>query len=106
MLVTSTRYDPSTPYEGAVLVAELLPNSRLLTVDGWGHTTLFLSKCATQAESDYLVYGILPEDGKVCTQDLAPFPAQLARTLKVDDAREKRARAMSSIISGQIRSAQ
>lgn len=81
VLVASTLYDPATRYEGAVTVANLLPNSRLLTVNGWGHCTLFLSQCADQAVSDYLVDGTLPEEGTVCNQDWVPFtglPAAVA----------------------------
>ena len=73
VLVASTLYDPATRYEGALTVAGLLPNSRLLTVDGWGHTTLFLSQCADQAISTYLLDGTLPDEGTVCAQDWIPF---------------------------------
>lgn len=73
VLIASTLYDPATRYEGALRVADLLPNSRLLTVNGWGHATLFLSQCADQAVSDYLVDGTLPLEGTVCNQDWVPF---------------------------------
>ena len=73
VLVTSTLYDPATRYEGAVTVDKLLPNSHLLTVEGWGHTTLFLSACATQIASDYLVDGVLPGKTSTCRQDFPPF---------------------------------
>ena len=46
VLVVGNRFDPATRYEGALTVDALLPNSRLLTVEGWGHTSLFLSACA------------------------------------------------------------
>lgn len=73
VLVTSTRYDPATRYEGAVLVDKLLPNSHLLTVEGWGHTTLLLSDCATQIGADYLLNGRLPGKTSTCRQDFPPF---------------------------------
>ena len=38
---SATRFDPATPYHGAVTVDRLLPRSRLLTLAGWGHTSLF-----------------------------------------------------------------
>lgn len=41
VLVVENTYDPATRYEGAVVVDRLLPRSRLLTVHGWGHTSLF-----------------------------------------------------------------
>lgn len=87
VLVVGTRFDPATRYEGAEVVADLLPNSSLLTVEGWGHTSLFLSMCADQAVADYFLTGVPPADGSVCTQDVAPFPAAgvAARTLSADD---------------------
>ena len=42
VLVVGNRFDPATPYAGAIKVASLLPGSRLLTVNGWGHTSLSL----------------------------------------------------------------
>lgn len=73
VLVVGTRFDPATRYEGAVTVNGLLPNSSLLTVNGWGHTSLFLSQCADQAVAIYLLTGITPPPGAVCSQDLVPF---------------------------------
>jgi pimeloyl-ACP methyl ester carboxylesterase len=60
-------------YEGAQIVANLLPNSRLLSLNGWGHVSLFLSQCADQAVADYLLDVTLPAEGTVCHQDLMPF---------------------------------
>ncbi|MBT8080461.1 MAG: alpha/beta hydrolase [Gammaproteobacteria bacterium] len=73
VLVTSTVYDPATRYEGAVTVDKLLPDSHLLTVEGWGHTTLLLSDCATQIGADYLLHGTLPGRTSTCRQDFPPF---------------------------------
>src|SRR5262249_26289385 len=39
VLVIGTRYDPQTAYRSARRVARLLGNARLLTFDGYGHTT-------------------------------------------------------------------
>jgi pimeloyl-ACP methyl ester carboxylesterase len=94
VLVVGTAFDPATRYEGAVTVAGLLPNSRLLTVNGWGHTSLFLSVCADEAISAYLLSGTPPAPGLTCEQDLVPFldfgaasasasPAALGRALMV-----------------------
>ena len=47
VLVVGNLFDPATRYEGAVTVSSLLPNSRLLTLHAWGHTSLLLSQCAT-----------------------------------------------------------
>ncbi len=73
VLVMSTAYDPATPLHGAVSVNGMLPNSALLTVEGWGHTTLFLSACADAAVSSYFLTAVPPADGTVCTQDFSPF---------------------------------
>jgi pimeloyl-ACP methyl ester carboxylesterase len=73
VLVVGNLFDPATRYQGAVTAASLLPNSRLLTVHGWGHTSLFLSTCATDAEGQYLVDLTLPPVGTVCEQDHVPF---------------------------------
>ena len=73
VLVVGTQFDPATRYEGAVTVAGLLPHSRLLTVHGWGHTSLFLSQCADEAIARYLVALDLPTPGTVCEQDHVPF---------------------------------
>ena len=72
VLVVGTRYDPATRYEGAEAVRALLPNSSLLTVEGWGHTSLFLSRCADRVVSRYLLTG-RARDGVVCSQDFDPF---------------------------------
>jgi pimeloyl-ACP methyl ester carboxylesterase len=73
VLVVGTRFDPATRYEGAETVRALLPESSLLTVEGWGHTSLFLSACADAAVAEYLLTAVPPADGTVCTQDFGPF---------------------------------
>jgi hypothetical protein len=73
VLISNTLFGPATPYEGAQAVAELLPGSHLLTVEGWGHTTLFLSNCASQIASNYLLDGSLPDQDSTCRQDRPPF---------------------------------
>lgn len=74
VLIASTVYDPATRYEGALALHDLLPNSALLTVEGWGHTTLFLSFCADAIVGDYFMTGAVPAPGTTCTQDFSPFP--------------------------------
>jgi pimeloyl-ACP methyl ester carboxylesterase len=73
VLVVGNLWDPATPYQGAVKAASLLPNSRLLTVHGWGHTSLFLSACADRAIGRYLLTTNTPASGTVCNQDAVPF---------------------------------
>jgi pimeloyl-ACP methyl ester carboxylesterase len=79
VLVMNTLYDPATRYQGAVTVAGLLPNSRLVTVAGWGHTTPFLSHAADDVVSRYLLDGTVPPAGTTFAQDFVPFssPATL-----------------------------
>ena len=73
VFVVGNQFDPATPYHGAVTVASLLPNSALLTLHAWGHTSLFLSACADEAITRYLVDGTKPAAGTVCEQDVVPF---------------------------------
>jgi pimeloyl-ACP methyl ester carboxylesterase len=73
VLVVGNTFDPATPYHGAVTVAGLLPGSALLTVHGWGHTSLFLSACADQVITRYLVDRQTPQPGTFCDQDVTPF---------------------------------
>jgi hypothetical protein len=73
VLVIGNLFDPATRYQGAVTASQLLPNSRLLTVHGWGHTSLFISQCADQVQTRYLVDLTLPPVGTVCEQDRVPF---------------------------------
>jgi len=73
VLVVGNQFDSNTPYEGAVTVANLLPNSALLMLHGWGHTSPFLSRCIDDAVTRYLVDGTVPAPGTVCEQDHVPF---------------------------------
>jgi pimeloyl-ACP methyl ester carboxylesterase len=73
VLVIGNNFDPATRYQGAVTVSGLLPKSRLLTVHGWGHTSILLSACANAAVTAYLVNQTLPATGTVCEQDAVPF---------------------------------
>ncbi|HSC67770.1 MAG TPA: alpha/beta hydrolase [Cellvibrio sp.] len=74
VLVNSTLYDPATPYSGAKTVARLLPNSRLVSVAGWGHSTPGLSYCADSITAEYLLTGAVPASDTLCQQDILPFP--------------------------------
>jgi TAP-like protein len=98
VLVVGTRFDPATRYEGAVIVDALLPNSSLVTVEGWGHTSLFLSLCADEAVSHYFLTGDPPPSGTVCTQDVGPFETVTARsTSEQVDRAAARAKALEHI---------
>jgi len=73
VLVVGTRFDPATPYHGAVTVDRLLPRSRLLTLAGWGHTSLFSSACVDAHVSSYFLTSRVPPRGTVCQPDVVPF---------------------------------
>ena len=51
----------------------IMPRSRLLTLNGYGHTTILASACTAQAVERYLVSVELPPRGTVCEPDVQPF---------------------------------
>jgi pimeloyl-ACP methyl ester carboxylesterase len=97
VLLVGNYWDPATNYNGAVAASKLLPNSRLLSSDSWGHTAYGTSECATTTVDNYLLKGTLPAKGKLCVGDLQPFVAtpEAARTARastdIDELRSQRA---------------
>ncbi|KQY46441.1 alpha/beta hydrolase [Cellulomonas sp. Root137] len=77
VLVVGNYWDPATNYDGAVTASSLLPNSRLLSSDSWGHTAYGTSACVTDAVDTYLLRGRTPAAGTVCTGDVQPFTVPL-----------------------------
>jgi pimeloyl-ACP methyl ester carboxylesterase len=75
VLVIGNYWDPATNYSEAVAVGKLLPNSRLLSSDSWGHTAYGTSACATGAMDAFLLTQALPRKGAVCRGDVQPFQA-------------------------------
>jgi pimeloyl-ACP methyl ester carboxylesterase len=74
VLVVGNTDDPNTPYEGAVAMARQLARARLLTLDGYGHTSgADPSACVFNAYVAYLVGLRLPPRGTVCQPDRVPF---------------------------------
>jgi hypothetical protein len=72
--VVGNFFDPATRYQGAQTVAGLLPNSRLLSYAGWGHTVYWgVSSCVDAAVNAYLINGVLPAQGTVCQPEIDPF---------------------------------
>jgi pimeloyl-ACP methyl ester carboxylesterase len=89
VLVVGDYWDPATRYEGAVTASKLLPNSRLLLSDSWGHTAYGTSACVTGSVDNYLLKLALPAKGKVCVGDVQPFqaaPAGARTTFAVPNA--------------------
>lgn len=92
VLVVGNYWDPATNYDDAVGSAELLPNSRLLTSDNWGHTAYGTSDCVTTATDRYLLDGTLPGEGTVCVGDYQPFvAADSEQSRRASAARTQRA---------------
>ncbi|GIG22084.1 peptidase [Cellulomonas chitinilytica] len=77
VLVVGNYWDPATNYQGAVAASSLLPNSRLLSSDSWGHTAYGTSACVTDAVDSYLLTGTPPAKGALCTGDAQPFTEPL-----------------------------
>ncbi|MEU2613320.1 alpha/beta hydrolase [Micromonospora sp. NPDC007271] len=92
VLVVGNYWDPATNYQGAVSSAALLPNSRLLSSDSWGHTAYGTSDCATGAIDAYLLKVKLPAKGTVCVGDAQPF-------VEVPEAPDERATASKSALA-------
>lgn len=76
VMVIGTRHDPATPYASTRPYADLFRNARVLTVEGYGHTTLGLSTCSDELVATYLLDDEAPTDGTTCEQDRAPFTTQ------------------------------
>jgi pimeloyl-ACP methyl ester carboxylesterase len=77
VLVVGSFWDPATNYQEAVSSSKLLPNSRLLSSDNFGHTAYGTGACATVAIDNYLLKGTLPAKGTVCKADHQPFTEPL-----------------------------
>jgi pimeloyl-ACP methyl ester carboxylesterase len=74
LFVGGTR-DGQTPYSWATNTAALIPNSRLLTFEGYGHVSYRPENtCITEKVDAYLIDGTLPAAGTVCKQ---PSPQPL-----------------------------
>jgi pimeloyl-ACP methyl ester carboxylesterase len=80
VLVIGNRYDPATRYQDAVSTARMLPDSTLVTLEGWGHTSLFLSACVDDHVNRYLLTGRAPARDVTCQPDAVPFASAAARS--------------------------
>jgi pimeloyl-ACP methyl ester carboxylesterase len=70
IIVLSTKYDPATPYQWGVQLAQELDSATLLTYDGDGHTAYRRgSACVDSAVDAYLTDGAMPAAGTVCEPD-------------------------------------
>jgi hypothetical protein len=75
VLIVGNYFDPATRYQGALAAARLLPNSRLLSYAGWGHSAYFIvgNTCVDTAVTGYLLTGQVPPAGSVCRPEGSPF---------------------------------
>jgi pimeloyl-ACP methyl ester carboxylesterase len=75
LLVLNSRYDPSTPYQWAVNVADQLNrHGRLVTYQGWGHGAYDRTPCTIAMVDRYLVDRKLPPIGATCSAAADPEP--------------------------------
>lgn len=99
VLIASPRFDPATDYSGALALHAELPSSRLLTVEGWGHSSIGLSACADAVTTEYLLTRRVPEEDVVCPQDVDPFPtAAQARASAADPDTSSRAERREAVL--------
>lgn len=97
VLVVGNYFDPATPHEGALTVAELLPNSRLVSLNGWGHVSLFFSQDMDRAVARYLLDGTMPAEGTVFDQDEIPF-VDIGPSIARSSAAQTRASLMVELV--------
>ena len=89
VLVVGNYFDPATRYQGAVTASRLLPNSRLLSYAGWGHTAYFGAGnfCINTYVTRYLVSTRVPPAGTVCRPEGSPFGPTEASALRLEEAK-------------------
>jgi pimeloyl-ACP methyl ester carboxylesterase len=103
VLLVNNLFDPATRYENALFVESLLPNSRLLSIHGWGHCTFWYSSQADQAVSDYIVNQALPAPNTVYDQEYVPFKVTTMSVPNFGKAMEARARLTPMMVPDAVR---
>src|SRR5580700_8989242 len=74
VLVIGDRWDPVTSYNSALKVARMLPNSRLVSSDSWGHEAVGTSACVDDTLWDYLIQPLaLAPKITHCRGNVQPF---------------------------------
>jgi pimeloyl-ACP methyl ester carboxylesterase len=73
VLIIGNRNDPATRYQDAESTRLIMPRSRLITLEGSGHTSLFLSRCVDGYLNEYLLTATAPAEDPVCYVDVVPF---------------------------------
>ncbi len=68
ILVIGTTGDPATPFEWAEALADQLSGGVLVAYEGEGHTAYGgESECIDETVESFLIDGVVPDDGLVCT---------------------------------------
>lgn len=81
ILLINTLADPATPYSGALRAQRRLADARLVTLDGWGHTSLaHPSACVQQLLDRYLIDRTAPANGTHCAPNAGPFETGFTAT--------------------------
>ncbi|KAF0318194.1 nedd8-like protein [Colletotrichum asianum] len=62
--------DAFTPLVSAKNMSDAFEGSRVLHVDGYGHGSVGISRCAALATADYYVNGTLPKEDAFCELDI------------------------------------
>jgi pimeloyl-ACP methyl ester carboxylesterase len=75
VLVLGTRHDPATPYKNTRPYANLFRHASVVTLEGWGHTTLGQSTCTDARVTAYLLQPNRTRRDATCATDLKPFTA-------------------------------
>jgi pimeloyl-ACP methyl ester carboxylesterase len=101
VLVVGSYWDPATNYQESVSSSKLLPNSRLLPSDNWGHTAYGSSECVTKAIDAYLLRAVLPAKGTVCVGDVQPFtePLETAAVKSLTATADRAPQSISELVA-------
>ena len=72
ILVTNSRYDDSTPLEGAERVAQQIGNATLVTYDGIGHGAATRGQCMRDVIASYFLDRVVPKPNTHCPAEPLP----------------------------------
>jgi pimeloyl-ACP methyl ester carboxylesterase len=103
-LVVATRYDPATPYRGALRLVNQLGNARLLTMIGDGHTAYGNGSpdCIDTAIEAYVNTLALPDPGTKCRQNVPFAQPQAARALSATSGTRRALRRVAPQVKQQL----
>lgn len=74
VLLVGSTHDPATPLASAQRLRSIMPDSRLITHDGFGHVSIVdRSTCAENAVNSYLLTGTAPDTDLFCRANRLPF---------------------------------